>query len=196
MALCLQRRHMQHQRGTMELVDTSPVIYVSEITTLGAVATDFRLQFGDRADSKQFLTWIKRRFCEDFWSDWLIYLMSSNLRVASVLLDAGQTANFKNKHGFMPLHLACANGNLDIAELLLDHGAWANEKNGEGMTPLSCSLRYPMVEMVELLLARGADPWETDDTGRTPLELAEEYVGKSPWRYLVIVSVLEESMNG
>jgi ankyrin repeat protein len=81
----------------------------------------------------------------------------NDLKMASVLLDAGASANVANRYGFTPLSLACTNGNGPMIEALLDAGADPNATLIGGETALMTASRSGSAEAVRALLARGAE---------------------------------------
>lgn len=100
------------------------------------------------------------------------------VEAAELLLDAGAELDARSeRHGWTPLHLACAWNHLPVVRLLLDRGA---EVDAIGLsykpeTPLVCCINANAelcMPTVELLLARGADPNLRPDKSESPLETA------------------------
>lgn len=68
------------------------------------------------------------------------------------LLNEGVNANYCDKQGSTPLHLAALFNQTDIAFILMNHGASLEKKNAQGETPLDCApimLQYKMRQKME-----------------------------------------------
>ncbi|KAK8930971.1 hypothetical protein KSP39_PZI016830 [Platanthera zijinensis] len=68
------------------------------------------------------------------------------------LLSEGVNANYCDKQGSTPLHLAALFNQTDIAFILMNHGASMMKKNAQGETPFDCAptmLQYKMRQKVE-----------------------------------------------
>jgi ankyrin repeat protein len=59
-----------------------------------------------------------------------------NLRMASMLVDAGAQVNAKTKAGRVALHFAAIGNHLDLIRFLIERGAEVNTRDGEGISPL------------------------------------------------------------
>jgi ankyrin repeat protein len=78
----------------------------------------------------------------------------------------------RDKHGFVPLHLAATVGETSVVGVLLRAGADENTRDKGGRTPLHWAAFYGHVPVVELLVRAGADKNAQDSDRRTPLHWA------------------------
>ena len=61
---------------------------------------------------------------------------TSNLEMATLLIEHGADVNAKQMHNVTPLHSAAHNGKTDLVQLLVDKGADINATMENGKTPL------------------------------------------------------------
>ncbi len=78
--------------------------------------------------------------------------------VASLLLAAGATVNFRGPLGVTPLILAASNGSTRTVELLLNHGADMSTPTGDRRTALSEATNSQHPKIVRLLLEHVPTP--------------------------------------
>lgn len=83
------------------------------------------------------------------------------------------TWDFRDAHGWAPLHLAAVHGFSELVTLLLDAGSDVNAYHqNDGRTALHRAAEGGEAGVVELLLARNASPNAATTDGDTPLHLA------------------------
>lgn len=80
---------------------------------------------------------------------------SSNLEMASLLINHGADVNAKQMHGVTPIHSAAHNGQSNLIKLLVDHGADINSKMDDGKTPLSMAEEANFKETANLIRQLG-----------------------------------------
>ncbi|XP_020701947.1 vacuolar protein sorting-associated protein 27 [Dendrobium catenatum] len=73
------------------------------------------------------------------------------------LLSEGVDANYCDKQGLTPLHLAALFNRTEIAFILMDHGASVERKNAQGETPLDCAPTMLQYKMRQKLMEGMAD---------------------------------------
>ena len=95
------------------------------------------------------------------------------LKVAELLLKAGDDINAVCAEGQTPLHIATNySRKLEMVNLLLAHGANANVSDKYGQTPLHRAVLDGRKDMTESLLAHGASANVKDNHGKTPWQWA------------------------
>jgi ankyrin repeat protein len=101
-----------------------------------------------------------------------IFVVVSDMRVFSYLLDHGAPPDRIGKNGFTPLVYISRGDKGEHPEkvrALLDAGAQVNTHGPGGRTALHYAATAHHQQVVDLLLARGADPTLKDDNGRPAL---------------------------
>jgi ankyrin repeat protein len=94
--------------------------------------------------------------------------VDGDLRVATMLVDAGADINALDDHDYTPCHYAAQNDSLDLLRLLLAAGASIDGR----VTPLHCAAIRGKVNAARLLISTGADVHARDSRLFTPLHLA------------------------
>jgi uncharacterized protein len=90
----------------------------------------------------------------------------------ATLLRRGDTPNFLDSNGRMPLSYAAASGNTTIAKMLLDAGARADYRDSTGGTALHWAAQTGHMEIITMLLAAKATVDAQNKQGITPLMMA------------------------
>lgn len=90
----------------------------------------------------------------------------------AALLRRGDTPNFLDSSGRMPLSYAAASGNTTIAKMLLDAGARADYRDSTGGTALHWAAQTGHIEIITMLLAAKATVDAQNKQGITPLMMA------------------------
>jgi uncharacterized protein len=90
----------------------------------------------------------------------------------AALLRRGDTPNFLDSTGRMPLAYAAAAGNVTIAKILLEGGARADYRDSSGGTALHWAAQNGHAEIITLLLAAKATVDAQNKQGITPLMMA------------------------
>jgi len=90
----------------------------------------------------------------------------------AALIRRGDTPNFLDSNGRMPLSYAAASGNTTIAKMLLDGGARADYRDSAGGTALHWAAQSGHIEIITLLLAAKATVDAQNKQGITPLMMA------------------------
>ena len=100
-------------------------------------------------------------------------IVSDNVSLCTLYLDAGVPIDCLDDNGHTPLRLACGYGHLSLATLFLDRGSLAiDEKGVAGNTPLHAACRCRHESLARLLLDRGSSVIDAkNDDGHTPLHL-------------------------
>jgi ankyrin repeat protein len=102
---------------------------------------------------------------------------SSKVGVASRLIEAGATVDFKSKQYTSALWWSCYTGQADMVKLLLEKGANPNTPSQfwfDGpfnRTCLHAAIKHPAI--FQLLMKHGADPSLRDSDGLSVLQLAQ-----------------------
>ncbi|MGI5922094.1 MAG: ankyrin repeat domain-containing protein [Syntrophomonadaceae bacterium] len=84
-------------------------------------------------------------------------VMSGNLEIVSLLLDAGADPNKTTKLRKSALNIAAIAGFTKIAEKLIEAGADINFRDQYGFTPLMRAAYYGCTDIVKMLVKAGAD---------------------------------------
>lgn len=108
------------------------------------------------------------------WFDWTpLHAASVNghLSCAELLLNAGATADCRDRLGLTPLHWATNKNHLSVVSALLAADAQVDLADGAGSTPLMSAARNGRSEIAKLLLDGGADRELKNDRGQTALDL-------------------------
>jgi ankyrin repeat protein len=90
----------------------------------------------------------------------------------AALIRRGDTPNFLDSNGRMPLSYAAASGNVTIAKTLLDGGARADYRDSTGGTALHWAAQTGHTEIITLLLTAKATVDAQNKQGITPLMMA------------------------
>ena len=114
----------------------------------------------------------------------------NNVKVATVLIDAGAEVSPANQYGATPLHFAAQKGHVEFCQLLVGRGADLTARNLNGVMAwetapgtlrpllggpsLDMHLAVQELDLAKLarLLDEGGDPSGVDHRGRTPVHLA------------------------
>ena len=107
------------------------------------------------------------------WSIDMAQAWGEPIRVVSLLLEAGASANAMDHTGFSVLMMACGRNNLDILSKLIAAGAdvhWSDAKS----TPLHEAAKYNFSEGIRCLVLNGADITRRDSLGEIPEQIAEK----------------------
>jgi len=96
------------------------------------------------------------------------------LELASMLADS-IAANFEDKRGQAPLHVASARGHVGVVRLLCEAGARMDRADHKGLTPLLAASRAGHLAVVEQLCKAGAQKNMSREDGTTPLALASKH---------------------
>jgi len=112
-----------------------------------------------------------------------IIVASTNGDIArvQVLLDAGESVNYQDEHGFSPLHAAVSYGETEMIEFLLSRGADINLVDEDGDVPILAS---ECASVFELLIRAGADPKAVNAQGEGILQKAFEDENEEFVKYL------------
>src|SRR5216683_2486435 len=103
--------------------------------------------------------------------------LTSNVKIAQLLLEHGADAMAQDVHKQTPLHWASLRGNVEIARLLLEHGVDLTALDERKQTPL---YKAWSAEVSRLLLESGADATTQDEEKRTPLhEVSSSFQGNA-----------------
>ncbi|MBN1393367.1 MAG: ankyrin repeat domain-containing protein [Sedimentisphaerales bacterium] len=106
--------------------------------------------------------------------------------IVKLLLEYGANANAKDKLGFRPLQMACANQCVEVIKLLFEYGADINMCTQDGSTLLHLTSFLGNPNITELLLNNGVDVSSKDKKGNTALDIATEK-GYTDIAYLIKV---------
>jgi hypothetical protein len=110
---------------------------------------------------------------------WSPLMRASDLRVCTLLLDAGAKIEWCDEvEGATPLVMACLQGSVEKVRLLLERGANIGFNSLTLGTPLDTAIGQARTEIVELLIEAGADIEHADENGLTPLMAACSYEGR------------------
>ena len=90
----------------------------------------------------------------------------------ATLIRRGDTPNFLDSNGRMPLSYPAASGNTTIAKMLLDAGARADYRDSTGGTALHWAAQTGHIEIITMLLAAKATADAQNKQGITPLMMA------------------------
>ncbi len=90
----------------------------------------------------------------------------------AALIRRGDTPNFLDSSGRMPLAYCAASGNVTIAKMLLDAGARADYRDSSGGTALHWAAQNGHAEIITLLIAAKATVDAQNKQGITPLMMA------------------------
>jgi uncharacterized protein len=114
------------------------------------------------------------------------------VEIASLLVDAGVSANAGDKWGNCPLHHAAMERRVEIMRFLLARGADPNAADARGASPLLASISpsRDCLDAVRVLLDSGADIDAASNAGYTPLILASLF-GQTD----VVLALLEGGAN-
>ena len=82
---------------------------------------------------------------------------TSNLEIATLLIQNGADVNAKQIKNVTPLHSAAYNGQSDLVQLLADNGADINAKMDNGQTPLSMAEEAKFEETADLIKKLGGN---------------------------------------
>ncbi|XP_030844538.1 SH3 and multiple ankyrin repeat domains protein 3 isoform X3 [Strongylocentrotus purpuratus] len=86
--------------------------------------------------------------------------------VLKALVNGGAHLDFRNRHGFTPVHRAVQKGNVKSLDILLDLGASPNSKDDRGLSPLYYSIVTDSgTHITELLLKDCAEVSPVDSQG-------------------------------
>src|SRR5262249_18222759 len=107
------------------------------------------------------------------------------LDLAKRLLDAGASAEARDRLGASPLAHAAVAGEPELVTLFLDHGASVDAQNLEGSTALYQAAENGRLPIVKLLIERGANVSLPGRNGIMPLSAAA-YMGSVPIIELLI----------
>lgn len=95
------------------------------------------------------------------------------VNLVKLLLDRGADIECAMKHGYRPLHCACAMKHVNIIEILLERGANINASSKNGTTSLHHACSMGDIDVVKTLLRHGADKNIKDSAGKTALEYCQ-----------------------
>lgn len=82
------------------------------------------------------------------------------------------SSNFRDDHGFSPLHWCAKEGHTKLVEMLLSRGARVNATNMGDDVPLHLASAHGHYDIVQLLLKAKSDVSATNEHGNTPLHYA------------------------
>jgi ankyrin repeat protein len=109
-----------------------------------------------------------------------------NLRMASLLVEAGASVDAKSVAGRTSLHFAVAHIHLDMIQFLIERGADVNAPDEDGTSPLDDAVWNGNLEATAILLARGAHLNEAETkTAATSINEAAYRGGTQIVRYLL-----------
>jgi len=95
-----------------------------------------------------------------------------SVEVEKMLSGNKALSNERNSTGYLPLHIAVAEGHLKLVENLILSGADINGKGMYGESPLHLAVYYNRPQSIKLLLNNKADPDGRMEWGTTPLHIA------------------------
>jgi len=96
-----------------------------------------------------------------------------NLRIASLLIEAGARVSAAGPTGRTALHFAVLAMHLDLMRYLIEKGAGIDARDAEGTSPLDEAVWRGYLDAVAILLANGARLNEPEPkTGATPINEA------------------------
>ena len=95
--------------------------------------------------------------------------LTSDLRIAEILIQNGADVTAKNEVGNTPMHIAASCGTFEYVKVLIDHGAEVDAKNEFSKTALHLTSN---LKIANILIINGADIMATDAFGSTPLHYA------------------------
>ncbi|XP_072165479.1 uncharacterized protein [Diadema setosum] len=96
--------------------------------------------------------------------------------VIKTLVNGGAHLDFRNRHGFTPVHRTVQKGNIQALDILLDLGASPNSKDDRGHSPLYYSIiQDSEPHITELLLKDCAEVTQVDSQGWSIIHYACRY---------------------
>ena len=117
-----------------------------------------------------------------------------NEPIAKILIDAGANLDFRNLHGWTPLHLAVHDGEHceQIYMKLLEKGAHIDSQDTDGNTPLHLAVETENPKTVQNLLGAGASIVIENHDLKSPYGIGIQHPKNKNAKE--IASMLEESM--
>jgi ankyrin repeat protein len=82
---------------------------------------------------------------------------NGNVRIVSLLIEAGAQVNVYNEKKETPLQLAAESGNVKVGQILISHGADVNEHRDTTSEPMLIAIENENVDFAKLLLQNGVD---------------------------------------